>query len=361
MKRKLEFGLGLFIILFSLLALSAGVANEDSYLRFTSSGNAFGREDILIIDEDIEGDLVLGGSLLEVNSNIGDDLIAGGGLIYVNGNVSGNVLASGARVRVKGNVGGDLMAVGGEVFLSEDSTVQGDAFLTGGMVALEGVINGDSSISAYTLRTGKNFKLKGDLELNATNAPHDLKENVDGSPNVTEWEITDVIFEKASEGFGFLGFILGLLSSLTLGLFLIYLFRDFVVELAEYFRESKLKAGFWGMVMLILIPIIYLFLFFHLCLFMIIGWSLLVLLALLTALALLVATVPVKLLAGELIYEKVTKKEASKLIYYFIGAVVFALVYEIPYLGGLIKFVALLIGFGAIGIWFEDYSKFGKR
>ncbi|AKB24753.1 hypothetical protein MSMTP_1284 [Methanosarcina sp. MTP4] len=345
----------MFIILFSLLALSAGVANEDSYLRFTSSGNAFGREDILIIDEDIEGDLVLGGSLLEVNSNIGDDLIAGGGLIYVNGNVSGNVLASGARVRVKGNVGGDLMAVGGEVFLSEDSTVEGDAFLTGGMVALEGVINGDSSISAYTLRTGKNFKLKGDLELNATNTPHDLKENVDGSPNVTEWEITDVILEKASEGIGFFGFILGLLSSLALGLVLIFLFQDFVVELEKTVWKFKLKAGFWGLGMLIFISILSLGLFIT-----ILGWSLLMLLALLTALALLVATVPVKLVAGKVIYNLVFENEDEEWVYYLIGAVIFAIVYEIPYLGELVHFVVLLIGFGAIGIWFEDYSKFGK-
>jgi len=78
------------------------------------------------------------------------------------------------------------------------------------------------------------------------------------------------------------------------------------------------------------------------------------------ALALLVATVPVKLLAGELIYERVFKKEAGELMYYLIGAVVFELVYEIPYLGGLFQFVALLLGFEAIVIWFAEAVRSGK-
>ena len=67
---------------------------------------------------------------------------------------------------------------------------------------------------------------------------------------------------------------------------------------------------------------------------------------LILALAALIATVPVKLLAGEMIYSKIFKKEAGKMIYYLTGAVIFAIVYEIPFLGGLIKFIALLVGLG---------------
>ncbi len=355
MKRKMECCLGLLIILFSLLALPAGAQNEESYLRVTSSGNAFGGGDDLVIDEDIEGDLVLAGSRLDVKGDVGDDFTGAGGMIIVNGDVSGNILAFGGSIRVNGNVGGDLVAAGGDISLSESSTVEGDALLTGGEVSLDGVINGDGSISTGTLRTGENFELKGDLELNAENVPPDLEENVGGSLTVVERAETDEFVADASEGFGFFGFIVGLLSSLALGLVLIYLFRDFVVELAETVRESALKAGVLGLVMLIFIPVLSIVL-----LITIFGWSLSILLTLLTTLALLVATVPVKLLAGELIYERVFKKEAGELMYYLIGAVVFAIVYEIPYIGGLVQFVALLLGFGAIGIWFAEAGRSRK-
>ncbi|WP_440955216.1 hypothetical protein ACSAZK_17070 [Methanosarcina sp. Mfa9] len=349
MKRKMEFGLVILIILFSLLALPAGAENEDSGFRVTSSGNAFGGGDDLVIDENIEGDLVLAGSRLDVKGDVGDDFTGAGGMIIVNGDVSGNVIALGGSIRVNGNVGGDFVAAGGEISLSEDSTVEGDVLLAGGEVTLDGVINGDGSISTGTLRTGENFELKGNLELNAENVPPDLEENVGGSLTVIERAETDDFVEEAAEGFGLFGFIVGLISSLALGLVLIYLFRDFVAGLAETVRESALKAGLLGLVMLLLLPIMSLLL-----LFTIFGWSLSVLLALLTTLALLVATVPVKLLAGELIYERVFKKEAGELMYYLIGAVVFAIVYEIPYLGGLVQFVALLLGFGAIGVWFAE-------
>jgi hypothetical protein len=92
-------------------------------------------------------------------------------------------------------------------------------------------------------------------------------------------------------------------------------------------------------------------------LFTFFGWSLSVLLILLFALAVLIATIPVKLLAGAAIYIKIFKKETSKMIYYLVGAVVFAILYEIPFLGWLIQIIALLIGLGAIGIWLAGKAK----
>ena len=59
-----------------------------------------------------------------------------------------------------------------------------------------------------------------------------------------------------------------------------------------------------------------------------------------------------KLLAGEIIYNKIFNKSAGKMMYYLVGAVIFAIVYEIPFVGGLVRFIALLIGLGAIVAWF---------
>jgi hypothetical protein len=78
---------------------------------------------------------------------------------------------------------------------------------------------------------------------------------------------------------------------------------------------------------------------------------------LLLALGLLIATVPVKLLAGEIIYKNVLKKEAGKMMYYLIGAIIFAVLFEIPLLGGLIHFVALLIGLGAAVVWLGERTR----
>jgi cytoskeletal protein CcmA (bactofilin family) len=350
MEKKLVLLLILFTVLFSALPLSAGAADEEDYLKHTSSGNAFGGGDNVQIDQDIQGDLVLAGSVLEINGNVMDDFTGAGGELVVNGDVSGNIMAVGGTIRVNGDVGGDMVVAGGEIILSQDSTVEGDVLLAGGKITLDGIVNGNGSVSAGTLQTGENFKIKGDLELEAETYPSDLEEDVGGNLNVTTTEQDQYAGE--AEGFSIFSFILGLLASLALGFILIYTFPVFVTELAEVVKFSTLKAGLVGFLLLIFVPVLSIVL-----LITFFGWSLSVLLILLLALAALIATVPVKLLAGEIVYNKIFKKEAGKMMYYLVGAVIFAVIYEIPFLGSFVSFIALLIGLGAIGMWLAKNAK----
>lgn len=350
MEKKLLLLSVLFLILFALIPFSAGAVNEEEYLKYTSSGNAFGGGDNLQIDQDIQGDLVLAGSVLEINGNVMDDFTGAGGDLVVNGDVSGNIMLIGGTVRVNGNVGGDMVVAGGQIFLSQDSTVEGDILLAGGEVTLNGVVNGNGSVSAGTLRTGENFELKGDLELEAENYPPNLEENVGGNLNVTT--TTQDQYAGGAEGFSILSFIVGLLAALALGFILIYTFPVFVTELAEVVKFSTLKSGLVGLLLLIFVPVLSIIL-----LITFFGWSLSVLLILLLALAALIATVPVKLLAGAIVYDKIFKKEAGKMVYYLVGAIIFAVIYEIPFLGSFVGFIALLIGLGAIGIWLAKNAK----
>ncbi|AKB12551.1 MAG: hypothetical protein ACHQXK_07205 [Methanosarcina thermophila] len=345
MRKSLVPGLILFIILFAALPYSAGAVDED-LLKYTSSGNAFGGGDNLQIDEDIQGDLVLAGSRLEINGDIGDDFIGAGGQLIVNGNVSGNIIAAGGSIRINGNVGGDVAAAGGQIFLSRDSVVEGDLLLGGGEITLDGIVNGNGDISAGTLRAGDDFELRGDLKLQAENYPPDLDDKVGGNLNITQVNATEEQYAGAARGFNVLSFIIGLLAALILGLVLIYLFPGFVRGVADLVKDSPLKTALLGLLALIFLPVLALIL-----LITIFGWSLSVLIILLLALAVLIATIPVKLLAGELIYNKILKKEAGEIAYYLVGAVVFAILYEIPIVGWLIGFIALIIGLGAIIAW----------
>lgn len=70
MEKKLTSLLILFIIFFAALPLSAGAADEENFVTYTSSGSAFGGGNELRINQDIQGDLVLGGGRLEVNGNV---------------------------------------------------------------------------------------------------------------------------------------------------------------------------------------------------------------------------------------------------------------------------------------------------
>ncbi|AKB54290.1 MULTISPECIES: bactofilin family protein [Methanosarcina] len=351
MEKKLTLSLILLIIIFAALPYSAGAANEN-FLKYTSSGNAFGAGEVLQIDQDIQGDLVLAGSQIEVNGNTGGNFLGAGGEIIVNGNISGNIIAAGGSIRVNGNVGGDVAAIGGQIVLSRDSVVKGDILLGGGEVTLNGIVDGNGDISTGTLKTGDDFELKGNLALQANNYPPNLNDKVGGNLNITQVNAKEEQHEGVFEGFSIFFFILRLLASLALGLVLIYLFPGFVGGVAELVKDSPLKAGLLGFLTLIFLPVLSIIL-----LITFFGWSLSILIILLLILALLIATVPVKLLAGEIIYNKILKKEAGKLMYYLVGAVLFAIVYEIPFLGGLIRFIALIIGLGAIVVWLATRAR----
>ncbi|HEY3362962.1 MAG TPA: hypothetical protein VGK06_14390 [Methanosarcina sp.] len=351
MKKKILSGLILLIILFSILSYSAGAANEN-LLKYTSSGNAFGAGENLQINQDIQRDLVIAGSKLEINGTTGDDIIAAGGELIVNGNVSGNIIVAGGSVKINGNVGGDLAAVGGQITLSRGSVVEGDILLGGGNVMLDGLVNGNGDVSTGTLQTGNDFGLKGNLTLQADNYPSNLENKVGGNLNITKVNAKEDQHQNISKGFDVFSFIVELFASFALGLTLIYLFPGFVTGLAELVKDSPLKTGLLGFLALIFLPIISIIL-----LFTIFGLSLSFLIILLLLFGLLIATVPVKLLAGEIISNKILKKDAGKMIYYLIGTVIFAIIYEIPFVGGLIRFIALLIGLGAIIVWLSIQAR----
>ena len=105
-------------------------------------------------------------------------------------------------------------------------------------------------------RTGEDFELKGNLELEAENYPSDLEDKVGGNLSITPVTREQNQYAGASEGFSIFSFILGLLAALALGFILIYTFPGFVTGLAEIVRGSALKAGLLGFVLLIFVPVL---------------------------------------------------------------------------------------------------------
>lgn len=351
MDKKVVAGLILFIILFAVLPFSAGAEDEENYIKNTSSGNAFGAGENIQINQDIQGDLVLAGSLLEINGKTGDDFIGAGGEVIVNGDVSGNIIAAGGSIKVNGDVGGDVAAFGGQIFLSQDSVVEGDILLGGGEVTLNGMVNGDGEVSTGTLRTGNDFKINGDFDLEAENYPSNLKDNVEGNLSIIKTAEQEDQYGD-SIIFSILSFILELISALALGFILLYIFPASISEIAKIVKVSTFKSLLIGFLTLVFIPILSIILLLTLF-----GWSLSVFLILFLTLTILIATVPVKLFAGKIIYSRIFKKEAGKIGYYALGAIIFTLAYEIPLLGGLIRFIALIIGLGGIIIWLGEHVK----
>jgi len=85
--------------------------------------------------ETIHDDLYIAGGTVTTNAAVDGDVAAAGGTVDINGHISGGVLAWGGTLKVGGAIGRSVRAAGGSVIV--DSQIAGDAILAGGNVTVE--------------------------------------------------------------------------------------------------------------------------------------------------------------------------------------------------------------------------------
>ena len=99
--------------------------------------------------ETVDHDVYVFGGSLTSNGTIKGDIVAAGGTVNVNGAVSGDVLAAGGTVNVNGPVSGDVRTAGGQVNVTGE--VAEDVAATGGQVTISGHVGQDLLVSSGQL------------------------------------------------------------------------------------------------------------------------------------------------------------------------------------------------------------------
>lgn len=123
----------------------------------------FGRE-VEIVAE-VADDVVAAGGRVSVDGRVGGDLSAAGGYVDVRAPVAGDLLAAGGYVVVAGAVGDDIRAGGGNVRLTTGAAVAGDAYLAGRRIALAGRVGEDLRAAGRTIVISG--QIGGDVDLAA--------------------------------------------------------------------------------------------------------------------------------------------------------------------------------------------------
>jgi len=141
MKRLLFGGL-------TIIALSA--ATTEAQQR--SSENYYAAGNRIDITTPIGGDAVIAGRLININEGVLGDVLAGGWRITLSHDVSDDVRVAGAEVNVNASIDGDLTAAGGEVTVGKDSHIAGRVWLTGGTIRVDGVLDRETEIAAGTVQ-----------------------------------------------------------------------------------------------------------------------------------------------------------------------------------------------------------------
>lgn len=327
-------------------------------------------------------DVIVAGGDVKISGPVHGDVIVGGGNVKIDGNVDGNVRALGGTIDINGKIGKNITMAGGNVTLGKDSEVGWDVIIGGGNVLLKGKIGGDVNIWAGTLTLGG--EIGGNAATHIGNKGElDILPNAKINGNLSYWSVSKLqIPENATIGgkvqynstleqamktnkqkflaVYVFGILISIFSALIIGLIIISLFKEQVLKVTKQMAEHPVSSFSWGFVYLIIMPIVSL-----LFLIFIITIPLTVLMMIFYGITLYLTNIFVAILLGSKILRLCTKSENKEVRQegeseikieksvlmksMIVGVIVYVLITNIPIIGWIIRLLATIWAFGAIG------------
>ena len=357
---------GLLLILLSVLSF-AGAASAADFRGgnnlIISAGPAIdndlyiGASDIRV-DGDINGDLIaaagnirvggkvsddlmLAGGTIIIDGPVGDDIRVAGGTITINSNVSNDILAAGGTVTISGNAGRDVFVGAGNIELT--GRIGGNLTASGDTVVLGGVVEGNANITATKLELKPGAEIKGDLVYTSSNnatiaegaiVHGAIRQIVPKEPEKKTAEAT-----LKDEVYSFLKFF-------VVGALIVYLAPRQSEKAADAIVRSPLKSSLLGLALLFTVPFAAILLIIT-----IIGIPLAIISIMAYLIAIYVSGIFVGFAIGRMALElsETYKKEGTSiLLALFIGLVILTLLQRLPAVGGLIGFLTIILGLGAM-------------
>lgn len=375
--RKIVFG---FIVLLILATAPLTLAQEAS-TKSTRGGEivTIGKDEV--IDRDyfvagdtvnvygtINGDLYAAGGQVIVDGIINGDVLAAGGDLNISGEVTQNVRVAGGNITIDGKIGRNLTVVGGNVDIANSAEIAGSiaagagnltvsAPVTGNITAgigsliISNKVGGDVEAGVGQLTLTPSAEIAGDLTYfsdqeaqieQGARVSGAIIKNDPGRRVREELDVSQTGLRRAWRGIGQTGKVISFLSSLVVGLLFLKLFPNYSQKVLEAFISHPAKSGLLGFTALILTPFAV-----ALAAITIIGIPIAIILLVTYFIYLYLAKLFVVLWTGQYLLNRANSKQSAYMTY-FLGLIAFTVITLLPIVGGIVKLLALLIGFGAM-------------
>ncbi len=340
-------------------------------------GGAFVNGDFTVV-----GDSFIAGNMLEISGTFGDDMNIVGGQVELSGEIADDLRMAGGTVVLDGKVGSDAFLAGGQVTITKDSvisdelyvgagmvrlfgTVNGDVYLGAGQAVVSGVINGDLTIEAEDISISDTAQINGNLIYKSNNEIKDLnKENISGTVEYTpisEIDLSGVGVNTGTVGglavgagivAQITGFIVGLLMLFIVGLAMVLIVPGFSDRTSKFFTGQIGWSLLYGLVAMIVLPVLSI-----LIMITIIGLPLGIITLVLYFVGLYIAKVVAAMSVGSAIIGRKKKNLSILVLSLALGLFIYELITMIPIVGGFINLVMVMVGYGAIMLWFTKRHK----
>jgi cytoskeletal protein CcmA (bactofilin family) len=320
---------------------------------------------VIRVSAPIEGDLVVAGRRLLIDTEIDGDLIAAGETVDLRGTVTDDVRAAGRAVTVRTQVAGHLVAAGAEVVLEAGSTVADWAWLAGQDVRVAGQIGqelraaadsvvvsanvrGDAVLTGARIRLEPGAVIRGDLIWQGPAAP-EIAAGATIAGEIIQSEQLDGFsgMGRFGEEPGIGGTIVFTAALIAAVVAMFALFPRFSGAAAERVRETPLRTLGTGLAVAAGTPIAIVLLFVTGIGF-IVGLGLLGSYLLLLLFAVLFGVVTIGHWGLALGGRSRTAGRGIQMSAMALASIAFLLIARIPLLGGVVVFLVLAGGLGAV-------------
>lgn len=358
MKKLIVLSLTAVLLAFSLscLAAEAKYFSGESYALEqgeTVDGDLFVSASSIRIEGTVTGEAFLFGSSVTVPGEIAGDAFVIGDSVDLSGRFLTDVRVLGNTVDLTGTFDGEVSAAGRHVNIA--ATVAGVVNAAGETVSAGGIFSDMVNLRARKVLLLPNGRF--DKDVNVSAEVFDMSEHVmiAGSLNETVGEALarkNEIEEAAGCWIAPIFWLLTLCGMIVVGLVMRALFPNFVGKAAEMVYHHPLRDLGWGVLTLVLAPIIILILIVT-----IIGIPLAFLALMAVVAGLYLGKLFVAVAAGGFVLSRVSKKGTPFWTRLVVGALLVYLVLAIPVLGWLLALLVYCLGVGAIVNLFASGNK----
>ncbi len=356
-----------------------GFGNHDLKVFEFPEGPHFIAGEAVIVDNELEGDVYAVGATIRIDGLINGDLLVAGGNIVIAGEVTDDVRIAGGNVTITGTVGKNVTVAGGNVTFTKsstigksliaaggtlniDGTVTDNALATGGNVIIGGNVGQDIRVESGSFVVSPTASVSGNLVVNYQSESQISPEAIiGGTQNLqqVDREMTKTKFANDDEKVSSKGSAAGgLLVKLMLGFFmglasggiLFYLLSKPILDIVAVAENSLISSIGWGLVYLIIAPILAVILITT-----IIGLPL----GLITLFSWIIDLIVASWVAAFVLGRRIAQQFrwgalSSNYAQFALGLFLLQIVYLLPLVSGITKLIAILVGMGAIIIWFKN-------
>jgi len=175
--------------------------------------------------------VIVCGNTITIDSTINGDLICAGQNITINGAVTGDIICVGQNLKITGPVGGDIRMAGQTLDFSKTAIVKGDFLTASQTLNLSSTVGRDVFVAAGSINIDPAVKIAGNFdyfvrENSETKINPDIVKGKTTKHLLPQTTVPEREVRQVKQTVSATGKIISAFSFLTVGLFLIFVFKS---------------------------------------------------------------------------------------------------------------------------------------